>query len=49
LLNSMGRVPVSLKVKTGLNNFPYTMIDSDTVLDESEKWEALWNKLFITK
>jgi iron(III) transport system substrate-binding protein len=49
LLNSMGRVPVSLKVKTDLNNFPYTMIDSDTVLDESEKWEALWNKLFIMK
>ena len=27
LLNSMGRVPVSTKVKTDLNRFPYTMVD----------------------
>lgn len=49
LFNSMGRVPASLKVKSTLNNFPYTMVDPGTVLDESEKWEALWTKLFLTK
>jgi iron(III) transport system substrate-binding protein len=49
LFNAMGRVPSSLKVKSTLNNFPYTMVDPATVLDESEKWEALWNKLFLKK
>lgn len=49
LFNAMGRVPTSLKVKSNLNNFPYVMIDPVTVLDESEKWETLWNKLFLKK
>ena len=49
LLNSMGRVPVSTKVKTDLNRFPYTMVDPVTVLDEQEKWNKLWEGLFIRK
>ena len=49
LFHAMGRVPTSLKVKSNLNNFPYVMIDPATVLDESEKWETLWNKLFLKK
>lgn len=49
LLNSMGRVPVSTKVKTDLNRFPYTMVDPVTVLDEQEKWNRLWEGLFIRK
>jgi iron(III) transport system substrate-binding protein len=49
LLNSMGRVPVSTKVKTDLNRFPYTMVDPVTVLDEQEKWNKLWEELFIRK
>jgi iron(III) transport system substrate-binding protein len=49
LLNSMGRVPVSTKVKTDLNRFPYTMVDPITVLDEQEKWNKLWEGLFIQK
>jgi iron(III) transport system substrate-binding protein len=49
LLNSMGRVPVSTKVKTDLNRFPYTMVDPITVLDEQEKWNKLWEGLFIRK
>lgn len=49
LFNAMGRVPVSLKVKNNLNNFPYTMVDPATVLDESEKWEKLWDNLFLKK
>ncbi|MDB5764182.1 MAG: futA [Herminiimonas sp.] len=49
LFNSMGRVPASLKVKSKLNNFPYTMVDPVTVLDESEKWEKLWDNLFLKK
>jgi iron(III) transport system substrate-binding protein len=49
LFNSMGRVPASLKVKSKLNDFPYTMADPATVLDENEKWEILWNRLFLKK
>ena len=49
LLNSMGRVPVSTKVKTDLNRFPYTMVDPVTVLDEQDKWNKLWEGLFIRK
>jgi iron(III) transport system substrate-binding protein len=49
LFNSLGRVPASLKVKSNLNNFPYTMIDPVTVLDEAEKWEKIWGDLFLKK
>jgi iron(III) transport system substrate-binding protein len=49
LFNAMGRVPSSLKVKSSLNSFPYSMVDPATVLDENDKWEALWTKLFLKK
>ncbi len=49
LFHAMGRTPTSLKVKSNLSNIPYIMIDPVTVLDESEKWEPLWNKLFLKK
>jgi iron(III) transport system substrate-binding protein len=49
LLNSMGRVPVSTKVKTDLNRFEYTMVDAVTVLDEQDRWNKLWEGLFIQK
>jgi iron(III) transport system substrate-binding protein len=49
LLNSMGRVPVSTKVKTDLNRFEYTMVDAVTVLDEQERWNKLWEGLFLQK
>jgi iron(III) transport system substrate-binding protein len=49
LFSAMGRVPASRKVNSKLANFPYAMVDPATVLDEGAKWEALWNKLFLTK
>jgi iron(III) transport system substrate-binding protein len=49
LFESMGRVPASTKVKSELNNFPFRMIEPATVLDEAERWEKLWNELFIRK
>ena len=49
LFESMGRVPASTKVKSRLNNFPFTLIDPVTVLDESDKWGKLWDDLFIRK
>jgi iron(III) transport system substrate-binding protein len=49
LFESMGRVPASTKVKSHLNNFPFTLIDPVTILDESDKWGKLWDELFIRK
>jgi iron(III) transport system substrate-binding protein len=49
LFESMGRVPASTAVKSHLNNFPFTLIDPVTVLDESEKWGKLWDDLFVKK
>ena len=49
LFESMGRVPASTKVKSALNDFPFTLIEPATVLEEAPKWEKLWNELFINK
>ena len=49
LFESMGRVPASTKVKSELNNFPFVLIEPATVLEEADKWEKLWNELFIRK
>jgi iron(III) transport system substrate-binding protein len=49
LLESMGRVPVSTKVRTHMNRFEYTMVDAATVLDEQGKWNRLWEDVFIKR
>jgi iron(III) transport system substrate-binding protein len=49
LFESMGRVPASTRVKSRLNDFPFTPIEPATVLEEAQKWEKLWNGLFLTK
>jgi len=49
LYGAMGRPPVSVKVPNNMNDFPYTMVAPATVLDEAEKWERIWNELFINK
>jgi iron(III) transport system substrate-binding protein len=49
LFLSMGRVPASIRVKSPLNDFKYTLVDPITVLDESDKWEKIWNDLFIKR
>ena len=49
LFESMGRVPASTRVKSALDNFPFTTIDPATVLDESEKWEKIWSAFFLKK
>ncbi|HEY3074251.1 MAG TPA: extracellular solute-binding protein [Burkholderiales bacterium] len=49
LLNSMGRVPVSTKVRTHMNQFEYTLVDSATVLDEQDRWLKEWDRLFLQK
>lgn len=47
LFESMGRVPASTKVRSALNDFPFTLIEPATVLDEAPRWEKLWNELFL--
>jgi iron(III) transport system substrate-binding protein len=47
LLKQRNRVPSSKAVDSPLNDFPYEMIDPAIVLDESEKWERLYSKLFL--
>jgi iron(III) transport system substrate-binding protein len=47
LLEAMGRVPASTRVKSALDNFPFTLIEPATVLDESDKWEKLWDGFFL--
>jgi iron(III) transport system substrate-binding protein len=49
LFESLGRVPASTKVKSELNNFPFTLIEPATVLEEAEKWEKLWGEFFLRK
>ena len=49
LLNSLGRPPANVNVKSKLNNFSYVVADPVAMLDESEKWNPIWNKLFLVK
>src|SRR5213078_819240 len=49
LFESMGRVPASTKVKSHLNNFPFTLEEPATVPDQSAQWEKLWDDLFLRK
>jgi iron(III) transport system substrate-binding protein len=47
LLESMGRTPVSTRVPKSAGAFDYTLVDPVTVLDEQEKWEKIWQGLFL--
>ena len=49
LYESMGRPPVNRKVKSKLTDFEHTYLDIAAVLDESEKWDKLWEELFLKK
>jgi iron(III) transport system substrate-binding protein len=47
LFESMGRTPA--KVTSQSNSFRFTLIDPITVLDESMKWDKVWNDLFVRR
>ena len=47
LFESMGRTPA--KVTSQSNSFRFTLIDPVTVLDESAKWDKVWNDLFVRR
>lgn len=49
MYESMGRPPVNRKVQSKLSNFEHTYIDPVTVLDEADKWDKLWEELFLKR
>jgi iron(III) transport system substrate-binding protein len=49
LYESLGRPPVNTRVKSVLSNFNYTFLDVVTVLDEADKWNRLWEELFLKR
>lgn len=49
MLAGMGRTPVSRAVKTETSGLVYVMSDPAVVLDENDKWQGLWDKLFLGK
>jgi iron(III) transport system substrate-binding protein len=49
LYESMGRPPVNRKVKSKLTDFEHVYLDVAAVLDEAEKWNKLWEDLFLKK
>jgi iron(III) transport system substrate-binding protein len=49
VLNALGRLPASRKVKDNPINFPYTMLNVGESLDEAEKREKMWNELFLKR
>jgi iron(III) transport system substrate-binding protein len=49
ILQKRNIVMTSKKMETNLNKMPLKFIDSKIVLDESEKWEKLFNEIFIKR
>jgi iron(III) transport system substrate-binding protein len=49
MLALMGRTPISRTVKTETSGLNYVVLDPAVVLDESDKWQQLWDKLFMAK
>ncbi len=49
MLASMGRTPVSRAVKNDSAPASYVMSDPVVILDESDKWQQLWDKLVLGK
>jgi iron(III) transport system substrate-binding protein len=49
LLASLGRVPVSRAVKTEFSGFKYVVTDPAVTLDQSEKWQQLWDKMLVNR
>ena len=49
MLSAMGRTPASTKVKTDISGVAFVMSDPAVTLDEADKWQQLWDRLFMTK
>jgi iron(III) transport system substrate-binding protein len=49
MLGKTGRGPVSRAAKSETSSMKYVMSDPSIILDESGKWEPLWDKFFLSK
>ncbi len=49
MLADMGRSPSSRRAKSDTSGMNFVMSDVNVILDEAEKWELQWNKLFMSK
>lgn len=49
MLAAMGRTPSSKAVKSDTSGMAFVMSDPATVLDENDKWQQLWDRLFMSK
>lgn len=49
MLGQRGRGPVNRAVKSETSSLKYVMSDPAAILDESSKWEPLWEKHFMNK
>lgn len=49
LYESMGRPPVNRKLKSKLTDFEHVFLDPVAAVDEAEKWDKLWEELFLKK
>jgi iron(III) transport system substrate-binding protein len=47
MLATMGRVPVSTAVKSEFNAVNYVVSDPAVILDESDKWQQTWDRMFL--
>jgi iron(III) transport system substrate-binding protein len=48
-LAEMGRTPASRAIKTEFSGKPFVVMSPAVLLDESAKWQKLWDKLFLGK
>ena len=49
MLAKMGRSPSSRAVKSENSPVNFVMSDAGVILDEADKWQQLWDKLFMAK
>lgn len=49
MLAKMGRVPVSTAVKSDIGSLNYFVSDPAVILDESDKWQQAWDRLFLSR
>jgi iron(III) transport system substrate-binding protein len=47
IIKARNRVPASVAVDSPLNKFRYDVIDPAIMLDEWDRWEALWSEIFL--
>ena len=45
----MGRTPSSRLVASDTSGMNYVMSDPAVTLDEADKWQLLWDKIFMAK